>query len=138
MSNIRVDDSSVQRMFTKARNKTFKNAAKEAAKALTKETRREFKKAVGSVANHRNYWNGKTLQSGIKYRLAKEAKDTYKVHIMGDFRLKFFESGTKQRKTKKTKRNRGRLKALNFFATARKDEGKYLKIMRNKILDELQ
>ena len=30
------------------------------------------------------------------------------------------------------------MKALNFFATARKDEGKYLKIMRNKILDELQ
>ena len=136
MSNIRVDDITVRKMFLKASNKTFKKATLKAAQALTQETKSEFKKAVGAVANHRNYWNGKTLQSGIKYRSANSS--TYKVHIMGDFRLKFFESGTNVRKTKKGKKNRGRMKPKGFFYKARQDEQKYLNIMRTHILEELQ
>lgn len=48
-----------------------------------------------------------------------------KVHVMGTrskssgtFRTRFFEGGTKTRKTKKGY-NRGKIKALNFFSDAR-------------------
>lgn len=52
--------------------------------------------------NARNRWNGKTFSSGIKSKVNKEATEG-KVHIMGDFRLKFFEMGTKTRYKKRTK-----------------------------------
>jgi len=42
-----------------------------------------------------------------------------KVHIMGDFRLKFFELGTTTRQLRKNGANRGRMKAAHFFKTAK-------------------
>lgn len=136
MSNIRIDDSDVQRMFYQANKKSFRTGSKKAAKALQDDTRIAFKKQV-KAATHKNYWNGKRLYTGIRYRLAKEYKDTYKVHIMGDFRLKFFEGGTDIRKTKKGY-NRGRMKALNYFERTRNNSGKYIEIIKDEILYELQ
>jgi hypothetical protein len=54
------------------------------------------------------------MRRGIKVSVDKEA--TYsKVHIMGDYRLKWFEMGTKPRQTKKGY-SRGFIKPAYFFA----------------------
>lgn len=112
-----VDTSGVQRLFNtltgKDQKKVVRAATRKAAQQLTKSTKLQFRNIVGSkVANSRNYWNGKTLQSGIKYVSDKNV--SYKVHIMGDFRLKFWEMGTNERYTKKSN-YRGKITKKSFF-----------------------
>jgi hypothetical protein len=46
------------------------------------------------------------MESGVKLKVLKDYCEV-DVNIMGDFRLKFFEKGTKLRRTRKTKANRG-------------------------------
>lgn len=112
---IRVDTSGVNKIFGKLtgkeQKKVIRTATREAAQKLTKETKAMFK-TVTKKYNSRNWWNGKTLQSGIKY--VSDKNISYKVHIMGDFRLKFFEMGTKQRYTRKG-HYRGIFKQKSFF-----------------------
>lgn len=112
---INVDSSGVNKLFNtltgKDQKKVIRTATREAAKKLTKETRLMFRTATKKY-NSRNWWNGKTLQSGIKY--VSDKRVSYKVHIMGDFRLKFWEMGTKKRYTRKGK-YRGAFKKKSFF-----------------------
>ena len=49
--------------------------------------------------NTPNKWNGKKMEQGIKYKVARDVRSV-KIHLLGDFRLKFFEMGTKDRYTK--------------------------------------
>ena len=78
MSNVQVDTTQVLAMFSefdeKHRKVVFRRSLGEASRILVRE-------------------------SGVRYKIAKNAKES-KVHIMGDFRLKFFELGTKDRRTK--------------------------------------
>lgn len=116
-NNVIVDASDVKKMFnnvTGKRQKTvLRKATRGAAQKLTKGTKQEFRKVVGGkVASSRNWWNGKTLQSGIKY--VSDKNISHKVHIMGDFRLKFWEMGTQRRYTKKGK-YRGYIRKKAFF-----------------------
>lgn len=53
----------------------------------------------------------------------KEATEV-KVHILGDFRLKFFEKGTTNRTLKKNGANRGAMRAHYFFKTAKDNKEK--------------
>lgn len=95
----------------KAKNTALKKAAQIIVKAA--------KQSLSTVTKHNrtpNYWNGKTLESGIKVGKIKDDSDL-KVHIMGDFRLKFFQAGTQLRKNKKGA-NRGAMKRTNFFGSA--------------------
>ncbi|MCM1440423.1 MAG: hypothetical protein NC131_14645 [Roseburia sp.] len=77
------------------------------------------------------------MESGIKAKTDK-AYTEVSVSIMGDFRLKFFEKGTKVRTTKKTKANRGSITALNFFAAARADEQNISNTISNSITESLK
>ena len=98
---------------------------------LVKATRNQLKRVVRN-SNKRSVKYGKSLQSGVKCKLVKEnGANVAKVHIMGDFRLKFFEKGTALRRTKghritgyidvqhlrRTGRggNRGRIRSAYFF-----------------------
>lgn len=95
----------------KAKNTALKKAAQIIVKAA--------KQSLSTVTKHNrtpNYWNGKTLESGIKVGKIKDDSDL-KVHIMGDFRLKFFQAGTQLRKTR-VGANRGAMKRTNFFGSA--------------------
>ena len=76
---------------------------------------------IGRAINHRNRWNGKTLGSGIKSNANREGTEA-KVHIMGDFRLKFFEKGTAIRHLRRNSANRGRISASYFFRTAKQNK----------------
>ncbi|PWM22827.1 MAG: hypothetical protein DBX40_08565 [Clostridiales bacterium] len=58
------------------------------------------------------------MESGIKLKADKDYCEV-SVSIMGDFRLKFFEKGTRQRSLRRGGANRGSIKPLNFFREAR-------------------
>ncbi len=123
-----IDSSKVLAMFNefsgKERKQTLKNALRKAANILRKETINTLKSTVKNVYS-KNKWNGKTLSSGIKIVINKNCEEA-KVHILSDFRLKFFELGTKIRSTKKRKKkplkieaNRGQIIASHFFKNAK-------------------
>ena len=101
MASISVDPEKVLLMFSeldsKRQKKAHRNALRKGTNILVREARKSLKTAV-KKPNSKNWWNGKTLQSGIKSSINKEVTEG-KVHIMGDFRLKLFELGTKLRKT---------------------------------------
>lgn len=95
---------------------------------------KNFRKVVKNP-NARNRWNGKTFSSGIKSKVNKEATEG-KVHIMGDFRLKFFEMGTKTRYKKRTKGrpSTGSIKASYFFKKAREAKESEISNSMNDII----
>ena len=107
MSNVQVDATKVLAMFSefdeKHRKAVFRRSLGEASRILVRETRKQLRgvrtKSGSLSTKTKSKWTGKTLESGVRYKIAKNAKES-KVHIMGDFRLKFFELGTKDRRTK--------------------------------------
>ena len=149
-----VDTRSVLEMFAELDSRRQKQAHRSALRRgvniLVKEARKSLRTAVRKP-NSKNWWNGKTLQSGIKSSINKEVTEG-KVHIMGDFRLKFFEMGTKRRRTSgrnkakvrgKTPKyrqhkpsNRGSIKASNFFLKARNRKEKEISDNMNTIIAE--
>lgn len=131
-----VDDSKVLDVFaslsTKKMKNSYKNALKKSSRILVNEAKKNFRKVTSryksKASNLKNGWHTKTdkngnvtaksLQDGIKFSVSKDAESS-KIHIMGDFRLKFFEMGTKVRQLRKNKAYRGRMTASWFFKTAR-------------------
>ena len=109
-NGVTVDASQVLRMFSELNSRqqknVYKNALRKAGRILQKETKTQLRSVVGKAINHKNRWNGKTLGNGVKMKVDKEATEA-KVHIMGDFRLKFFELGTTTRQLRKNGANRG-------------------------------
>ena len=123
-----VDVKQVIAMFNefnvKLKKKTFSTALRKAANILRKQTVTNLRQ-VEKRTRSKNKWNGKTLESGIRIKVAKSAQAA-KVHIMNDFRLKFFEMGTADRyvsstKKKKLKKPRytGKIDAKRFFQKAK-------------------
>ena len=149
-----VDTRSVLKMFAELDSKRQKQAHRSALRRgvniLVKEARKSLRTAVRKP-NSKNWWNGKTLQSGIKSSINKEVTEG-KVHIMGDFRLKFFEMGTKRRRTSGRNKakvrgkipkyrqhkpsNRGSIRPFRFFRRARNQKEKEIEENMNNILAE--
>lgn len=98
---IEIDDSQVLQLFAKLtgkeQTKAMKTALRKSAQILIKQTKSNLKSVVNN-STKKSAKYGKSLQSGIKYKVNKDGTEA-KVHIMGDFRLKFFEDGTKARYT---------------------------------------
>jgi hypothetical protein len=108
--------------------RAYKKALTASVKPLVNETKRSLRgsgiKNVGAAyigANGRKY---KSMIQGVSSSIdVRNADDNYaKVHILGEFRLKWFEKGTLTRKTYK-KGYRGRIKPYRFFANAVKKRG---------------
>lgn len=122
MSNVQVDDTSVQNLFNALDDNSRKNilftALRKGGRKLASQTRTQLKAKLGAGATSPNRWNGKTMESGIKLKADKDYCEV-SVSIMGDFRLKFFEKGTRQRSLRRSGANRGSIKPLNFFREAR-------------------
>lgn len=102
MNNIEVDARQVTSMFadltSRQQRQVYRSALRKGAGILVGETKRQLRQTLGRAASSRNWWNGKTLISGIKANADRNGEEA-KVHIMGDFRLKFFEMGTRVRRT---------------------------------------
>lgn len=100
----------------KEQRKAKNNALKKASSILIKAAKSNLNQ-VTKGARHPNRWNGKTMESGVRMSKLREDTEEIKVHIMGDFRLKFFQSGT-NRRTTRINANRGSMKKTNFFTNA--------------------
>lgn len=118
-----IDDTQVQNLLNQLsdenRRKVLFNAIKKGAQVLQRNTINNLKVALGTGANSSGKL-GKPITQGVKLTTEK-AYNEVKVHIMGDYRLKWFEKGTKERLTKKGA-SRGSIKPLYFFRTARQNE----------------
>lgn len=133
--NLEVDTKQLLQKFaslkSKEQAKTYKMAIKKSLQSLVKETKSNLKKDMGKVVNKKDKY-GATLNSGIKSKVYKDASGG-NVTILSNFKLKFFELGTKIRKTKKGY-NRGKIKAIYFFKNARqKMENKMTQILDSNI-----
>ena len=131
MSDARLefDSSEVQRMFSdltsREQKKVYKRTIRRSANILVREARKQLKAVVGRKINSRNWWNGKTLGSGIKVTVSRDEIPEAKVHIMSDFRLKFFELGTNERRLKRNPRKgayRGKITASYFFRKSKQNK----------------
>lgn len=123
-----VDAKQVITMFNefnaKLKKKTFTTVLRKAANILRKQTITNLRQVVKRTRS-KNRWNGKTLESGVRIKIAKSAQAA-KVHIMSDFRLKFFEMGTSDRQVTKVKgkklkkaRYTGKIEPKRFFQKAK-------------------
>lgn len=101
MNNIEVDDQKVLNLFAdltgKDQKKAMKQALRKAGNILVRQTRTNLKGIVKNSTRKSSKY-GTSLASGVKVKVVSEREA--KVHIMGDFRLKFFEKGTRMRQTK--------------------------------------
>lgn len=122
MSNtVTVDAKEVINMFTeltsKQQREVYRKALRKASSILIRQTRTNLKSVIKGSITAISKKTGKSLSSGIKASINKDATQST-VHIMGDFRLKFFELGTNIRKTRKGY-NRGKINDKYYFRTAK-------------------
>jgi len=124
---IKVDDKDVivalANLSFKKMNKAYKEGMKKSLDPILKQTKVNLR-ASGIRNVNKPYVgkNGKTYKSmmqGVKSSVyIGNTEDSYgKVHILREFRLKFFEKGTQIRKTSKGW-NRGSISPKWFFRTA--------------------
>ena len=132
MIKVDVDDRQLLSLFakldSKKQKKVHKKALIEGAKVLQKETRLQLRRSGIKHTGRKDKW-GKSLNSGIKYKVLSD--EGVEVHIMGNFKLKFFEKGTKPRyvttrKGKKLSKKayRGKNKVYHFFKDAKANKEK--------------
>lgn len=94
-----------RRLSTKNQRKVSKAALRGAANKIKKEAEKNLQQVIGhSVRKTTTYTrrNGKTVKQSLARGIKVVARnsETAKVHIMGDYRLKWFEMGTQSRTTK--------------------------------------
>ena len=126
-NGIKVDDREVikalSRLSFKQMNKAYKEGMKKALDPILKQTKINLRNSgIRNVNKPYIGKNGKKYPSmiqGVKSSVyIGDTEDSYaKVHIMKEFRLKWFEKGTSIRKTRKGY-NRGSIKPKWFFANA--------------------
>lgn len=127
MNGIKVDDKEViqalSKLSFKQMNKAYREGMKKALDPILKQTKINLRKSgIKNVNKPYIGKNGKKYPSmiqGVKTSVyIGDTEDSYgKVHIMKEFRLKWFEKGTSIRKTSKGW-NRGSIKPKWFFASA--------------------
>ena len=125
--SVTVDDKEVIKALSnlsfKQMNKAYRNGMKKSLDPILKQTKRNLRNSgIRNVNKPYIGKNGKkyiSMLQGVKTSVyIGDTEDSYgKVHIMKEFRLKWFEKGTQLRKTRKGY-NRGSIKPKWFFATA--------------------
>ena len=119
----------LRKMDYKDMQKAYKKALTDNVKPLLNEVKKRLRRTnIKNVSKPYVGKNGKTYKSmiqGIKSSVdVRDPNDNYaKVHIMGEFRLKWFEKGTSLRKSKKGMR--GRIYGKRFFRDAIEAKGEY-------------
>ena len=126
-SSVTVDDKEVIKALSnlsfKQMNKAYRNGMKKSLDPILKQTKQNLRNSgIRNVNKPYMGKNGKkyiSMLQGVKTSVyIGDTEDSYgKVHIMKEFRLKWFEKGTSIRKTRKGY-NRGSIKPKWFFATA--------------------
>lgn len=142
MSNIvAIDKQAVDELLAKLsdseqKNKWLYEAVMSGAKTLQQAAQQSFKQTLGEAASHNSPYlkGGKPFYEGVSVK-GDKAYIEASVSIMNDYRMKFFEKGTKDRQTKGHKvtgyidahhlkregkgHYTGKITATNFFRSAR-------------------
>jgi len=141
MNNVTIDSKEVDQLLdslsdTGLMNKILFDAIKEGARVLRDKTKQSFRSEMGGVASNISRFTRKPFEDGVTVKTEKAYVEA-KVSIMGDPRMKWFETGTQDRYTKGrkivgysgTKRNKlqregkghwtGRITENYFFKKAR-------------------
>lgn len=124
--DVKVDDKELQKALSSLDSRNHRDAIRKAlvkgANIAKKEAKKNLKHILNPIRKKSKYKNGKDkadISKGIL--IGSKGKDPFKdgvsLHLMGDFRLKFFEMGTDERSTKKGY-NRGVHKKTPFFKPA--------------------
>lgn len=131
--DIRVDDTQViralSRLSWKQMNKAYKNGMKKSLDPILKQTKANLRSS-GIKNVNKPYISKKTgkkyksMMQGVKSSVyIGNTEDSFgKVHIMKEFRLKWFEMGTSERQTRKGWK-RGSIKPKWFFRQAVDQKG---------------
>ena len=125
--SVTVDDKEIIKALSnlsfKQMNKAYRNGMKKSLDPILKQTKQNLRNSgIRNVNKPYIGKNGKkyiSMLQGVKTSVyIGDTEDSYgKVHIMKEFRLKWFEKGTSIRQTRKGY-NRGSIKPKWFFATA--------------------
>lgn len=125
--DIKVDDKEVLKALAslswKQMNKAYKNGMKKSLDPILKQTKSNLRASGIRNVNKPYYGKGgkkyMSMLQGVKSSVyIGDTEDSFgKVHIMREFRLKFFEKGTAIRKTRKGW-NRGSIQPKWFFRNA--------------------
>ena len=125
--DIKVDDKEVLKALAnlswKQMNKAYRTGMKKALDPILKQTKANLR--TSGIRNVNKPYYGKngrkyiSMMQGVKSSVyIGDTEDSFgKVHIMKEFRLKWFEKGTAQRRTRKGW-NRGSIKPKWFFRNA--------------------
>lgn len=131
--DIRVDDTQVikalSRLSWKQMNSAYRKGMKKALDPILKQTKANLRSS-GIKNVNKPYISKKTgkkyksMLQGVKSSVyIGNTEDSFgKVHLMGEFRLKFFEMGTSERQTRKGWK-RGSIKPKWFFRQAVDQKG---------------
>lgn len=132
-NGIKVDDRQViealSRLSFKKMNKAYKMAMKKSLDPILKQTKQNLRtsgiKNVNKPYIGKNGKKYRSMISGIRSSVyIGNTEDSFgKVHLMGEFRLKFFEMGTSTRRTRKGY-NRGSISPKWYFRSAVNQKGK--------------
>lgn len=104
-------------MDTRKQSKVIRSTLRESANILRRATVSNLRASGIKVTPK--------MIKGIKVKVInKRGEPISKVHLMGDYRLKWYESGTSLRTSHRRGRrvNRGRIRSYNFFARAKQDK----------------
>ena len=123
-----VDASKVLAMlneFSKnERKQVFRSATRNALNIVKKQALQNLRSVIApNEINKKDKW-GNSFRNGITIKVKRNNKEGV-IHIMKNFKMKFFEMGTKQRYTKtwrgkplRKKRFTGTIKASHFFTNS--------------------
>ena len=131
--DIRVDDKEVIKALAnlsfKSMNKAYRQGMKKSLDPILKQTKVNLRssgiKHVNKPYIGKNGKKYKSMLQGVKSSVYMgDTEDSWgKVHIMSEFRLKFFEKGTNERHTRKGWK-RGSITPKWFFRNAVNQKGK--------------
>lgn len=141
-------DDILNNLNERNRKEAIFNSLVKGGNILVKETQSELLSVLPKANRGERY--GKPMTKGVKLKKDKDYNEV-KVHIMGDYRLKFFEMGTDDRYLKKplssksnssNKKNdgnrpyRGKIIGKEFFKKTR-ETTKIITIVVDNLINEL-
>lgn len=127
-------EEALDRMSGKELDKLIKRALGKASSTIVRKSKKELRKVANGKSKYSNAIHGwnliknrkgqvvgvRSLEQGIRSKWHK-SNSMYKINIMADWRLRFFEGGTSARsyKTKNGKsHSTGKIKDSHFFTKA--------------------
>jgi hypothetical protein len=132
-----IDDKGLLETFDTLSNRDFtsKVIMQDTGKELVGQTKENLRKSMGAKAASREK-HKKSLIEGVRMKTDK-VYDSVTIDILGEYRLKWFEKGTKDRYTKK-RWYRGRIKPLYFFQNTISDENKIVNNIKESVIKQIR